>query len=124
MPSTRPSRLTACVSCTTEPSAVAPGKSYLELLQLLHRNRRRIRQATREAFVSESDGLGVDGDVEAAGNSAAHRTSWRREIVRFVRRSTAQAIGEDASLLPGRGGGAVRGMGRSARRIFDSFGAA
>ena len=48
----------------------------LELLQLFHRDRRRVRQATWQASLFESDGLGVDGNMEGAGNTIAHSLAW------------------------------------------------
>jgi hypothetical protein len=68
------SRWTVCVWCMKD-------QSGFELLQLFYGNRRCIRQATRQASVSESDGLGFDGDLETAGNSLAHRSSWRGKVV-------------------------------------------
>ena len=54
----------------------AEKKHTFELLQLFHRDRGCIRQAARQASLSESDGLGADGNLEAAGHSVAHRVAW------------------------------------------------
>src|ERR1041385_9126148 len=73
----------------------------VELLFLLHRNRRHFHSPSRQASAAQPYRLGFDRKLERARRAPACRVARHRAFLRFVRVKEAQAQRKVSALLPG-----------------------